>query len=56
VFGVSVVGGDLKDDEAFKKAFREGDLRKSGYAVYENNGKVVQDPDLTLPISWLVEG
>jgi Double-GTPase 1 len=55
IFGVSIVGGDLDCDESFKKEFCEGDLRTSGYTVLEVNGKAVRDPDLTLPVSWLVE-
>jgi hypothetical protein len=53
VFGVSVVGGDLQADPAFRQKFFESDLDTAGYVVTETDGIVCEEPDLTLPIAWL---
>jgi hypothetical protein len=55
VFGISVVGGDLKDDPDFRKKFFEGDFDTAGYVVKQADGVVSEEQDLTLPIAWLVE-
>lgn len=53
VFGTSVVGGDFTDP-AFKGKFLEtGDLKTSGYCIL-SDGKT-EDPDLTVPVAWLIE-
>jgi len=54
-FGVSVVGGDLEADPAFRQTFFEGDFDTTGYVVEEINGTVREEQDLTLPIAWLAE-
>jgi hypothetical protein len=56
LFGMSVVGGDLENDEEFRSRFRNGDIKDFGYTVLEANGnQVSQEKDLTLPLSWLME-
>jgi hypothetical protein len=56
IFGLSITGGDLQDDPAFKAIFKNGDLKDFGYTVVPlPDGKVERNPDLTLPISWLIE-
>lgn len=56
IFGLSITGGDLQDDPVFKATFQNGDLKDFGYTVIPlPDGKVERNPDLTLPISWLVE-
>jgi hypothetical protein len=51
-FGISIVGGDLKNNAAFRKAYRDGDPSKAGYVVIDVNGKGVQHPDITIPVAW----
>jgi hypothetical protein len=52
-FGVSVVGGDLTDDEEFKARFFEQDLNEAGYVVEDSENGVAEIQDLTLPLAWL---
>lgn len=55
IFGVSVVGGDF-DDEVFKARFLKGPLREFGYVVREQAGAFGEEPDLTIPVSWVSQG
>jgi hypothetical protein len=56
LFGLSITGGDLQDDPAFKATFQNGDLKDFGYTVITlPDGTIERSPDLTLPINWLVE-
>lgn len=52
VFGISIVGGDLKNDVAFRKAYRNGEPAKAGYVVLNVNGRAQRHPDVTLPVAW----
>lgn len=52
VFGASVVGGDLNDDPVFKAAYLAGDIDTAGYVTYLEDGRAIQDPDLTTPLAW----
>jgi hypothetical protein len=52
VFGLSVVGGDLKSDASFREGYLRGDPRTGGYVVHEVGGRPAEDPDLTLPVAW----
>lgn len=55
VFGCSVVGGDLKDDEEFRKSYRDIELEKSGFVcVAKSDGTIEEYPDLTLPLAWVL--
>lgn len=55
VFGLSVVGGDLKVDEACRDDVQENGLDGRGWvAVEDDDGNWQKDPDLTLPIAWAV--
>ncbi|SAI67014.1 Uncharacterised protein [Bordetella ansorpii] len=54
IFGLSVVGGDLKHDSDYRQAFLEAGLDSKGWvAVFEENGWR-KSPDVTLPIAWAV--
>jgi hypothetical protein len=56
LFGVSVVGGDLEDDEEFKAQYQNGDISDFGYVVIgTGTGQVSRKDDLTLPLNWLFE-
>lgn len=50
-FGISVVGGDLKD-ETFREQYRSGDPAKAGYVVFRAGNEIRKDPDVTLPVAW----
>ena len=52
-FGVSVVGGDLADDEDFRARFFEQDLNDAGYVVEDSDHGAQEIKDLTLPVAWL---
>ena len=52
VFGSSIVGGDLQDDEEFKARYRAGRPTQFGYVIFEQSGRVVESPDIALPVSW----
>lgn len=54
LFGLSIVGGDLENDPAFKESFLKKDIVDQGWVVVEERGQQRQDADLTLPISWTV--
>lgn len=56
VFGLSVVGGDLQADASYREAFLEKGLDGHGWVSIKDvaTGEWKQDPDLTLPIAWVV--
>ncbi len=54
VFGVSVVGGDFRD-EAFKAQFLDGRVDKFGYVV-TGPGAGPHPPDVTIPVRWVLDG
>ena len=54
VFGLSVVGGDLKHDPAYRQAFLEAGLDGQGWVAVRDGDKWRKDVDVTLPIAWAV--
>ena len=54
VFGLSVVGGDLKHDHVYRQAFLEVGLDGQGWVAVCDGDKWRKDPDVTLPIAWAV--
>lgn len=56
VFGVSVVGGDLQADQGYRESFLETGLDGNGWVAIQDlaTGKWKREPDLTLPIAWVV--
>lgn len=54
VFGLSVVGGDLKHDPAYRQAFLEEGLDGKGWVAVRDGDGWRKDPDVTLPIAWAV--
>lgn len=55
VFGLSVVGGDLRADKSCRDDVQENGLDGRGWvAVEDDGGTWRRDPDLTLPIAWAV--
>jgi Double-GTPase 1 len=55
-FGLSVVGGDLKDDPEFRERFLDGGLDQHGWVAVRdpNSGSWTRRPDITLPVAWVV--
>lgn len=51
VFGVSAVGGDF-EDPAFKEQYLKGEL--SGYVTTGGGQALVVEPDVTMPIAWVL--
>ncbi|UIK20658.1 hypothetical protein [Rhizobium leguminosarum] len=51
-FGLSIVGGDLKNNQAFKESVLGKDPSELGYCVTFKNGIVEQHADVTTPIAW----
>ena len=54
VFGVSVVGGDFRDEE-FKAQFLAGQVNDFGYVVTEP-GVMPHLEDVTTPVRWVLDG
>lgn len=56
IFGLSIVGGDLKDDPVFRNKFLELGLDEHGWVAIQNSatGAWSKQPDITLPVTWLV--
>ena len=52
LFGLSVVGGDLADDEEFRSRFLERDISEQGWVVVEDVEGLRIDEDVMLPIAW----
>jgi len=55
VFGLSVVGGDLRNDSEHRERFLDDGLDLHGWVVVEDEtGTWRQQGDLTLPVAWVV--
>ncbi|WP_448192330.1 TRAFAC clade GTPase domain-containing protein [Azospirillum sp. sgz301742] len=55
VFGLSVVGGDLKADAACRDELLDTGLDGHGWvALEDDSGTWTKDGDLTLPVAWVV--
>ncbi len=55
VFGLSIVGGDLTADDAFRAEYLEAGMDGHGWvATQEANGGWQKNPDLTLPVAWVL--
>jgi len=56
VFGLSVVGGDLTSDEAYRAEFLESGMDGRGWVTSRDpvSGDWKKNPDLTLPVAWVV--
>lgn len=52
LFGLSVVGGDLKDDEEFRNRFLQRDISEQGWVVVDDGDGPRHDEDVMLPIAW----
>ena len=52
LFGLSIVGGDLEDDQAFRQQFFDRDISEQGWVVVEEAGASRKDDDVMLPIAW----
>ncbi|HEY8602735.1 hypothetical protein [Tsuneonella suprasediminis] len=56
LFGLSIVGGDLEDDEDFRNQFLERDIAEQGWVVVEDAAGIRTDEDVMLPIAWAMGG
>lgn len=52
LFGMSIVGGNLKGASEFRESLKGRDLSEVGYTAVMRNGVMVEDPDVTLPLAW----
>lgn len=52
LFGLSVVGGDLTDDEEFRNRFFQRDISEQGWVVVQDEDSLREDDDVMLPIAW----
>ena len=52
IFGVSIVNGDLKNDEEFKEVYLEGTPQDFGLVVHSLSGQQQRSSDITLPVAW----
>lgn len=54
IFGLSVVGGDLKDDPAYRQEFLVAGLDGQGWVAVREEAGWRKDTDVTIPIAWAV--
>lgn len=54
IFGLSIVGGDLKHDPEYRQSFLEAGLDGQGWVAVRDGDKWRKDSDVTLPIAWAV--
>lgn len=54
IFGLSIVGGDLKHDADYRQAFLEAGLDGQGWVAVRDGDGWRKDPDVTIPIAWAV--
>ena len=54
IFGLSSLGGDLKDDHEFRQSFLEAGSEGLGWVSVNGSDGWIKNPDLTLPIAWAV--
>lgn len=52
VFGMSIVGGDLRKDRQFRESLKRRNLAELGYTAVLRDGVVVEDSDVTIPLAW----
>src|SRR5205807_2671760 len=52
VFGVSIVAGDLKNDEEFKQTYLNGRPQDFGFVIHSLSDQVTCSSDITLPVAW----
>ncbi|KIF62995.1 hypothetical protein [Pseudomonas fluorescens] len=54
IFGLSSVGGDLKNDAAYRREFLEAGPDVKGWVAVKDQDGWRKDSDITLPIAWAV--
>ncbi|WP_295551223.1 hypothetical protein [uncultured Pseudacidovorax sp.] len=56
VFGLSIVGGDLQDDPSYRASYLQGSVNEHGWVMTKADvgDEWCANPDLTLPIGWVV--
>lgn len=54
VFGLSVVGGDLKNDDKYRQTFLEEGIDGTGWVLLLEDNEWRKKSDVTLPIAWAV--
>ena len=56
VFGLSIVGGDLQNNDEYREQFLEGSIEDHGWVAAKDkaDSKWFNNPDLTLPIAWVI--
>lgn len=55
VFGVSILGGDLTEDQQFKEKFlASNNIQGRGFVVQQANSELQHSHDLTSPLAWCI--
>ena len=54
VFGMSILGGDLKADQGFRDKLLESDFESAGFVRFDHDGTVEEMNDVTLPVAWVI--
>lgn len=54
IFGLSSVGGDLKNDAVYRREFLEAGPDVKGWVAVKDQDGWKKDSDITLPIAWAV--
>lgn len=52
IFAVSVVDGDLENDEEFKQRYSNGRPQDFGMVLHSLSGHLSRSDDLTVPVAW----
>lgn len=54
IFATSIVGGDLRADEEFRKELLNSDFESVGFVRFDHDGAVKEVNDFTLPVAWVI--
>ncbi len=54
-FGVSIVSGDLANDDDFKRLYSNGNPHDFGYVIHSLGESLDKSQDITLPVAWAMK-
>lgn len=54
IYGVTIVGGDLQRDAAFRAKYRDMVMADCGSITFMRDGASHTDPDITIPVAWAI--
>lgn len=54
IYGVTIVGGDLQRDDAFRTRYQGMVMADCGSVTFMRDGASHTDPDITIPVAWAI--